>query len=658
MAQQLELVARPGLQLQPGEGCSGPRFWIHRLVIWSEPGVVLREVTFRPGLNIVWSPDPADNTADDNERRGLGHTSGKTLLCRLLRYCLGEERFAPQGQRDSIATAFKDGMVGAEVFVDGTRWAIVRSIGFGRRHIAAPNSDLEELAAGSIDATGMAPFLEAVETRILTTDVAALMPGERVDRAWLIALAWLSRDQECRFNHVLHWRSPASDSASPARSLSGTQPLDALRTLLGAIAPKEYALRAEVGELSRQCEAARQEAGHLQWEAAQRIKRLADAFGMPQGEPGLGPLVVEVLRKAAMDALAHVARVDPATDVADFEALRTETEDARQQVERLGKELAESNARIPEIERIVNHIRSELPGLSFAVHESEHPVCPICEVPIDRALAEGCKLSHKLPNLDEIGQRREQRKKELDDESARLESERRRKADIPSEMRAARKRADELGQRLQAVERARDARTEAWYSARRRLDDVDRLAAAFSGQDKAKSTVAQLLETIEKKREQIAAHRDDGARTFQRATRVFDAIIRKLVGPDAEGRVTLDGKGLHLTIELRGERSSAAIDSLKVLAFDLTALCMSIEGATHLPAFLVHDSPREADLGLSAYHELFRLARSLEDMGAQPSFQYIVTTTTRPPDELSTEPWLRVTLQGAPAEERLLRCNL
>jgi hypothetical protein len=72
---------------------------------------------------------------------------------------------------------------------------------------------------------------------------------------------------------------------------------------------------------------------------------------------------------------------------------------------------------------------------------------------------------------------------------------------------------------------------------------------------------------------------------------------------------------------------------------DLAAMCMSIEGGTHIPAFLVHDSPREADLGLSHYHRLFQLARGLEQFGDQPLFQYIVTTTTRPPDELMQQPW-------------------
>lgn len=96
----------------------------------------------------------------------------------------------------------------------------------------------------------------------------------------------------------------------------------------------------------------------------------------------------------------------------------------------------------------------------------------------------------------------------------------------------------------------------------------------------------------------------------------------------------------------------------KVIAFDLATMILAIEGRVHLPAFLVHDSPREADLGLSSYHQLFALARSLEALSPEPLFQYIVTTTTRPPDDVRCEPWLRLTLRGGPASERLLRRDL
>src|SRR3546814_14292796 len=63
-------------------------------------------------------------------------------------------------------------------------------------------------------------------------------------------------------------------------------------------------------------------------------------------------------------------------------------------------------------------------------------------------------------------------------------------------------------------------------------------------------------------------------------------------------------KGLSLKVQMGGERSTAAIDSLKIVAFDLSALMMTIEGQTRLGGFLLHDSPREADLGRSIYNRL------------------------------------------------------
>ena len=167
-----------------------------------------------------------------------------------------------------------------------------------------------------------------------------------------------------------------------------------------------------------------------------------------------------------------------------------------------------------------------------------------------------------------------------------------------------------------------------------------------------------MMTTMETVRERVGVLRDKQIRVFGRLSDKFDPIVRHLVGQEAQGRVTLTGNGLALTVSLDGDRSTAAIDSLKVLAFDLAALCLSMEGATRVPAFLVHDSPREADLGLTLYHRLFQLARSLEEVGERPLFQYIVTTTTRPPPDLEKDPWMRQTLGGAPASERLLRRDL
>jgi uncharacterized protein YydD (DUF2326 family) len=190
------------------------------------------------------------------------------------------------------------------------------------------------------------------------------------------------------------------------------------------------------------------------------------------------------------------------------------------------------------------------------------------------------------------------------------------------------------------------------------IDDANRLGEYLLAQEEKHTSAETRDGEIEKMRERTVAFRDEQADVFGRLSRFFNAIIGEIVGSNAGGKVTLDGNGLKLSVELGGERSTAAIDSLKVIAFDLAVMCMSTEGGIRLPAFLIHDSPREADLGLSVYHRLFHLVRNLEQGKDQPLFQYIVTTTTRPPDELSDKPWLRGKLGGAPAEARLLRRDL
>ena len=81
-------------------------------------------------------------------------------------------------------------------------------------------------------------------------------------------------------------------------------------------------------------------------------------------------------------------------------------------------------------------------------------------------------------------------------------------------------------------------------------------------------------------------------------------------------------------------------------------------GRAGVPAFLIHDSPREADLGESIYQRLFRFAESLENLSEQAPFQYIITTTTEPPDELRSPPFLAATLSGDDDEHRLFRRQL
>lgn len=649
MSRQPELFEQ-ALDVGPPPDASGPRLWVRRLVIWKEPGgEIIRDIALRPGLNIIWTPDD----------QGIGHGGGKTLFCRLLRYCLGEGRYAPEDQRSRIGEVFPNGLVGAEVMLDGTCWAIVRPLGSRRRHLVIPDGNLDELAADEAASIGIEPFLDAVEQAILTAELTNLVLGHRQERRnWPIALAWLARDQECRFDHVLDWRSTASDSDSPARGLNQAEKLDALRAFLQAITPEEQAKRVEIARLDEEKRGIEQEIGHRRWEIRRIKTRLLAELEIPEDAFTDGAMAIDVLRRAAQARLANATGLPTSESTPEIDAARQEYEVARTEMVALDRRIGILEADIPNIERIIAKINGEYPGLSYTLQEAQSFPCPICEVPVDRVLASKCELSHKLPDVEACRQRLERNRQELREETKRLDEAKRELRQARQQLAVARQREEHLRARLSKLEAARNARESAWYSAKRLADDVEHLADLMNQQQTAERALHERIATIEQERGRISIFLDQQGRVFAHLSQKFNPIICRLVGQDATGTVTLTGNGLNLTVQMGGNRSTSAIDSLKVIAFDLAALCLSIEGATRVPAFLVHDSPREADLGLPLYDQVFHLAHWLEGVGGRPLFQYVVTTTTRPPPDLAKHPWLRLTLRGAPAAERLLKCDL
>ena len=83
--------------------------------------------------------------------------------------------------------------------------------------------------------------------------------------------------------------------------------------------------------------------------------------------------------------------------------------------------------------------------------------------------------------------------------------------------------------------------------------------------------------------------------------------------------------------------------------------------ATLSPGFVIHDSPREADLGLRLYRGLIRVIAALEAHFPTPEscpFQYILTTTTPPPEEMQGDNIVRLRLDAAHPEGLLFKRNV
>jgi hypothetical protein len=156
--------------------------------------------------------------------------------------------------------------------------------------------------------------------------------------------------------------------------------------------------------------------------------------------------------------------------------------------------------------------------------------------------------------------------------------------------------------------------------------------------------LAESLKAQQEVRQQIAIRRTT-------LSEHFDRTLKKLAGHTAGGKIMIDGRGLFPTPnDAVGAAGEAMGTSTTVLGFDLACLTASICGLGYHPRFLLHDSPREADMEQAMYDMVFNLALELEKalISVEPSFQYIITTTTPPPPELSDEggPFVRISLNG------------
>jgi hypothetical protein len=324
----------------------------------------------------------------------------------------------------------------------------------------------------------------------------------------------------------------------------------------------------------------------------------------------------------------------------------------------LETELSNTRILVDERKKSANYIRAELPEAWARLTKEKNPICPICAVPIDKALAEGCKISTATCDLEALQNRIAQRRADLEsveNSIGKLEAER---PLMSSRILAAQRTLEPLVRTVTLLERALSDRSISLQSANRLIDEAQRYDDLLREHAKAAASAEETTKSLKDIADTLTAYREAVANIVGHLSSCFDAVLREFVPTDIKGEVKLDGNGFALKIQMGGDRSTAAIESLKVVAFDLSALIVTIEGKTNLSGFMVHDSPREADLGQSIYNRLFALVVQLESLTPTPLFQYIVTTTTEPPEEFRRAPWLCLTIKGAPAAERLFGADL
>lgn len=657
MVSQADLFATVMKPPKAPEGRAGPRLWIRRLAIFRDPQIIIRDVPLKPGLNIIWTPDMSSSG-----NRSLAHGSGKTTFCRLLRACLGESSYVTDAQRSRLMTRLPNGLFAAEILIDDVCWIAIRRLGLpGGEFVAQADSIEDALVRGHRDGdqTSIDPVIVG---SFFSTLAGATPPEVSREQVWDVLRAWLTRDQECRLADILAWRSPQTQTCSRAQVLGETAKMAMVRLALRALDAEERAAAARKRELMAAVEEERRRHAYQQQRYADELEAVKLVLGVSD-EVGFEDAIDQkglISRAEAALADAMRAELPKPPDVGSIfarqKALNEEHETLTVKRQQIKNEVRFKRG---EAERY----RSEASIGEIDISQGRIRVCPVCRVNIDEVKAKGCGISLERCDLSAIRTTIAEKQKkatELDSEANAAEGEAKRIEALIQQLESRKqaleveaKTADAASNVAQAAAKAVQERV---YRARRTLDDVRSLRKSETVIKPTTSATAAL--------EAVRAQLDAGRSRAQAAIRTleerYQGIMTAWLSEGVAGTVKLDGHGLKVDAEFsgRGEVSTAALDSLKIVAFDLAALHMAVEEKADLPAFLVHDSPREADLDGQIYAGLFKLVHHWEEAAGSPCFQYIVTTTTAPPPELQNDRYVRLQMSSTPAEQRLFAMDI
>jgi len=665
---------------------SEPRVWIKRLIIVDQRGErarFIQDIPLKRGLNIVWAKEPEE---DGSTEPVTGHSAGKTSFCRLLRYCMGESTYATKENKKLLAKCFKYGYVGADLVIDGKHYAVLRPIGDGTSSYCSSDMTLDELvkepgAGGRVFQHNYAEKLglrNLLEENLSSSSV--LKTGEEIKYEHI--LAWCTRDQEARYQNIYTWRSSRSESDTPAFGFKKEGPLFAMRVILSLFLPEELKKEELLAEKQKR---------QIELEKLIEDKRKEPLYLSRRYRNELAEKLVCILGGERKAEIESAPIRDPGDLIFDLERLKNK---AAEEMERQSDDLAEKRAGIQaainERASAIRHLNCQLSEFSALVDAKTRAELNLDEDFIARQkdrklisdvwnssciagiLYKDCeqvkqrmKALHFLEPID--GHQREQeearRAEEISAVKKQLDVIRAQRFRLSAEKLQLHQDEKQIQQEITALPASSEGlntlfgRVLEWDEYCREPHSYSELTGLYE----ELKTVGEDSSTLQK---ELAEMIHDHAESRKLLDSVFSGSVGQVL-PSSEyiGQVTFDQRDLCFNI-IRGTTiSGEAITTLSVLLADVS--CMLYAGMSErvkLPGFVLHDSPREADLGMRLYRNYFRFIRDLENHfgGAESCpFQYIITTTTPPPPEMEDdETLICLKLNAGIPEELLFRRNL
>jgi hypothetical protein len=666
-------------EIKPSAVRQRPAFWIRDLVLLKSidrpKEQIIRSFRLRKGLNILWAKPFNPEEGANSGESFAGHAAGKTLFCRMIRYLLGERHLGNELVQERVANGFPDGWVIGTIYVEDVPWLVGRPFASKHGQFAVAGKTTDDFLAGSVEERPhYDAFQDALHRRVTRDHRLREFPdkGGRIDFQHL--LPWLARDQEARYGSAAGWREAASGAEPMATDSEERHFL--MRVVLNLIDPDE------IPELDRNARLLRQ-----QNDLKGRIPILKDRaktdFARLRHELKTAGFEPEFVEKLTLDSdlltdsvegklseelrrLSGLIEEIPSADA----VLKLQTSLTRATEARVGlqRDVLDLNGRLTKTQAEWGSFQNKKSIEELKAHQRtmEMPT-GYCGAPIHVAKNHPCGLWREFSNIPVVD----------GDDAGGLDAVNRKFGEDVQKLQT------ELEAKRGAVLLAIKAEAEASAALAGANDKRHKLFAFLSAKkvtfDGLKTLAAQAIEAhraskqgeidqkdLEKKlkesyeiQQSIRTRQDDVRHAFMS---YFEAVCQHVLGSKVTAKVTIERRSLVLETFDRGPLTSAAIETVKILALDFAALWTAIEDRSFHPGFLIHDGPREADMDAWMYRRFFSFIQKLEDAypaGEEPAFQYIITTTEAPPEEMQGAPWLlQPPLSTRTKDERLLRSDL
>lgn len=492
------------------------------------------------------------------------------------------------------------------------------------------------------------------------------LPGMTFE--WRHLLAWLSRDQEARLRHFWAWRESYAESGVRFKK-PVEYPKHLAKGVLKLLSPEIQELEDHVAELHVRYKQAVDEREQLETEPLFKRKDLErrlsqllpnfPSFPIDNAKPMFSP---EVLAKNELGGLRSIIKGrEQKLDATDDKISRLDS-----LLRSRGKEISMLLGPEERRDAMIEVLKDDDDPDEYRLQKLEQDMkdqCAFAEIKIEQCQYAIDYLAKRRArkNVSKIGTYKDQMHGQRAAQELQQENEAA-KADLAqerSELSSMQAFKDKL-----RLDRAR-IRSEL-DDLERKCEDLSRICEEYGNNEailagtvenhelsKAQEEEATLAADLAAAEARLKKARQDALVHGDTVREFFSSLVRYIFGAAYSGDIQHDND-LCFRVHENGEQAGAVVDTLATILGDITAMLCAGHGASYHPGFLIHDSPREADLNHRLYTRLLTLMWTVTNECGGPEeapFQYILTTTTRPPEEVAESICLQ--LKSWPEKEML-----